>query len=442
MLIGILTLAGPRILLVVTVFLATTTLPAAVPNAIQVGPLAVNLYEPLLFALALRMVASPRTNSRPTKNGLMLLGLLTIVPAIVGLIGGAVTRWIVFDVRGLVTLTAAAVVAAYVAVDRGLCDAAVRTLRTSLWISAAFTLAAAVGIVAVGGRTEDASLYLDGQASSSGATRLLTDATHVSLAVLCVALSALIMQRARLGNLLPYILPALLVTTFSFSRNALLALGVAAMISAVFAGRRGITGTVRATAGLTLVGVAIAGTAVLIGGQVMEFAHAQWQGYSDRVVSGLQSDVRGRDASTLQRLAENDATTSAIADAPVLGHGFGYAYRPAFGAPGTFAGEEGRFYSHNFYYWLGVKTGLLGLLVFMWSAMRPAVRGLRTSHSAVAVGTIAMLTVNVVAPLPLSTESSGSITMGALIGVCLALAPAPNHPRSTPSKSPRDVASA
>ena len=73
------------------------------------------------------------------------------------------------------------------------------------------------------------------------------------------------------------------------------------------------------------------------------------------------------DSSTQDRLRENANLLAAFGDAPLFGHGLGYAYQPPFGKAGSFTATLGTTYSHNFYLWWLVKAGAVGMASFAHS---------------------------------------------------------------------------
>jgi O-antigen ligase len=142
--------------------------------------------------------------------------------------------------------------------------------------------------------------------------------------------------------------------------------------------------------------------------------------FNDRVVSGLNSVTINEDTSVRARAREDAYALKAAGSAPVLGHGFGYAYQPAFGEPGHFAATRGQYYAHNFYLWLLMKTGAIGLLLMLWIMLAPAVRGLFSSSSvsrAVAATGLGLLTSMVFAPYPNDPQNGGSLAAGAVLGL-------------------------
>lgn len=59
-----------------------------------------------------------------------------------------------------------------------------------------------------------------------------------------------------------------------------------------------------------------------------------------------------------------------IVQNPIFGIGLKTPYRPAF-----YKGDQLTTYIHNAYLWIWLKTGLLGLVAFLWLSVRFLVRG-------------------------------------------------------------------
>jgi O-antigen ligase len=127
------------------------------------------------------------------------------------------------------------------------------------------------------------------------------------------------------------------------------------------------------------------------------------------------------DSSVLSRLRENRNLIHAIGTAPALGHGLGYAYQAPSGKPGFFEATLGTTYAHNFYLWLLVKAGVLGMIGFGLFAVVPVARALRTASveaKAAAIVAVSLLTICVVNPLPLGTNNA--LALGMSIGAAMA----------------------
>jgi O-antigen ligase len=112
----------------------------------------------------------------------------------------------------------------------------------------------------------------------------------------------------------------------------------------------------------------------------------------------------------------------AVSKAPVLGHGFGFAYQPPQGKAGTFWGDRAPYYSHNFYWWTLAKTGIIGLGLALFAMLAPLAGALTQRYSgpqvaAAAASLAGLLAVSWVAPLPI--DSPTSLLIGAALGAAL-----------------------
>jgi hypothetical protein len=408
----------PLWLVHITLFLAITTLPAAVPYSLAIGSKSLFLFEPLVYICALYVVSRFRPPPAAVGSACLLVGF-----AVYGFVSGYVRGYprdvVISEARPHVAC-AAVLLTAGCLIGSEHARSLLITLRWSLWTSAVFTVVGSVTGLPLNGRIETAGLFINGQETTSDALRLLTPASHVADAVLCVCVALLITGRVKIRPLVPYLVPALVISLLGFSRNTLLAVGVAVVVALVA------TRSTRILAGLLrIVGVAVAGAAVvalLVTARLPGHDWVQRQGdaFQSRVIAGaFDSQVRSLDASALARQVEDGYADAAIATAPLGGHGFGYAYRPAFGPPVTFTARVGPYYVHDFYRWVWVKTGIVGLTLwalivvppFVRRIVRPSPRG-----TAFAAATAGLFVVCLVAPLPTGIDDGGAVTIGIVLG--------------------------
>ena len=147
-------------------------------------------------------------------------------------------------------------------------------------------------------------------------------------------------------------------------------------------------------------------------------------GYNNRVLGGVSTDALAVDESTLDRLRENAKLNRAISEAPLFGHGLGYAYQMPFGNdPNWFTATLGTTYAHNFYLWWLCKSGAVGMAAFAWFALTPLIRGLRSASALAKAGaavSIGLLVICNVAPLP--EEPASALVLGMALGSALAFA--------------------
>jgi O-antigen ligase len=398
-----------------TMIFAFTALPAFVPVQYNVAGTTVRAHEPFLLVAVLYAMVKFKASRR--------LNLITLAFASVVAIGFVVAiaeqnegAKLLYDARPLAEGAAMVFVAVRV-LGTEVAQAAMRVTKWLLWVSAAVVLAGGVLGIQVGGRTEEASLA-DPYGTSGAATRLLTNATFPALAVLCAVAALVIARRATLGGTWVYSVPALLVTILSFSRNSILAVAVAILFAVI--ATRTASAALRAF-GVVLVSVAAFACLVILNPVLAtlpggDFVNTQVTSYSTRVIGGLSSTVQATDSSVLFRASEDAWLLRGIASSPLVGHGFGFAYKPSAGTS-SFTLDYAPYYAHNFYLWLGVKTGLAGALMFVMSIAGSLVRALKESSMtafSVSAALVGLLAASYVAPTPIGSTSS--ILFGALVG--------------------------
>jgi O-antigen ligase len=408
--------ARPHWSIYATIFLGLTTFPAFIPYQFQIGPTTIFSYEPALI-----IAAAWALLGRKPASGVLLRASLLVVIVVAWGAAGVIQRYpgieVIGDARGLINVTLCAVVAAVV-FGSSLITPVLRALLVSLWISAAVTLVSSVSGLSVVGRSEDAGLvFINGVSTSSSATRLLTPSSEVAVLVVCACVALFMMGRFRLA--LPFFVPALLITGLGFSRNSVLAIAAAALFALLLAGnKRSFAAVLKlllaiaAVSGLVALGAAagLPGTTYIV---------TQVQGFVTRVVEGLGSTAISLDSSAIARESENRYALQAIQNAPVFGHGLGFAYRPPYGPVGSFSATKGQFYAHNFYLWTLVKAGAVGLLIFLLAVLVPVVAVAKGRSrvgimlSSTGLGLLASLAF---APFVNDPDNGGSLAVGVVIG--------------------------
>ncbi|MBW4813356.1 O-antigen ligase family protein [Rhodococcus qingshengii] len=427
----------------IALFLAATTLPFQVPSAIGVGGFSFRLYEPILAAAFGWALTRRDTLNRLPKATLALLLTMVGLGIVVALLGNASPIRIIGDVRFVIETAMAALVAAVVVRDQKAKLASAKSMRASLWISAAFTLLASAGVVTLSGRSEAANL--DQAAGADAATRILAAATFFALATLCVSIAAAVVGKLSMRATWTWWGPALLILFLAFSRNHLVGIAVTILVALVAARSfTRSTKTLYVAAWAALAIVAIAALSPLIsdlpGGAWID---SQVQSYSSRVLEGFDSAVTSTDSSTVYRDMEIAKLQVVVEDSPLIGHGYGFAYQRPIGQRGTFFYERAPYYSHNFYWWTLAKTGVVGLLLFLAAALSPLVVAMRDSSpgwgKAFAATLGGLLAVCWVAPLPIDAPSSAVI--GAILGCTAGLASTARRSGYAVSSSPQRASS-
>lgn len=407
----------------IALILGLTAFPAAVPYSAQLGATTIFLYEPFLFVSAFWAVMNFRAPEFVRFRTALLSGLL-VVGGVAGLARSHPPVEVVSDGRGLLTvLLTVIVVSRFFGTKFG--AVSIRVLLLTQWTSLAVIVASMFLRFPLAGRTESAALFLSSSgAGSSDSTRYLTAASQISVLVFCASLALVLAGRVSLRRAVPYVIPSFALMFLSFSRNSFLAIAVSVLV-AIILSRSIRPAAVMAKAVLFLGPPAFLLTLghLSLGLPGGDFILAQVDAFTERVLNGLDSSTLADDTSAIARANENVFLIEAFKDAPFFGHGFGYAYRPAVGPPGSFSATKGQYYGHNFYLWIAVKAGLLGLLAFLVIAAAPVFACFRrrtTATLALGSSTAGLLVAINFAPFPNDVTAGGSLSVGLLVGALLA----------------------
>lgn len=399
---------------------AMTTVPADVPMQLSVG-FALPFYEVLLGLAAVWLLMARHTSSSSVRWTVGIIGTMLGWGILLGFAQGHELAKIQYDVHLPIVMTLAIYVSAGVwQYHPEIIRRSVRLIALSLWFSAVLTILGSAGAVRLTGRSEGTSLFTD---ASSAATRLLTAATHPAVVVLCVVITGVVIGQWRSSHLLIFAAPASLIIFLGFSRNSIVAL-IAALgfaFLSVTTLKLGISPWLRAIRG-TLIVTTVAIATIFLTPRDSWLAQ-QIGGFDQRVIGGLESRTVANDPSIRYRERENSSLISAIAEAPILGHGFGYPYQPAVDSEMPFFRDATRYYGHNFYLWSAVKLGILQAALLLLALTRPLMAAARRgSGQQVKLGAAAagLLVISTVAPMPLGTPTA--VLLGALIGPLLTMA--------------------
>ena len=405
-----------------TLAAACVALPAPLTSMISVGPIAFYVYEPLLLLCAVWALGQSRQHRiLPYVVPFAVVSGLVVLAAFLD--DGNPTK-IISDTRQFVIVVLALFVASRV-VGTPIADSCARVLKWVLWFSAVMILLASTTGLTLAGRSEVATLNYG---SAVGATRLLTPATYPAVAVIIICLAYLIGGKVRFKQVLPWLAPAILIAVLAFSRNHVLGFVVGVLFALVaFRSSRSVAAALRITVvfAAVLFALSFGLSNVLYGLPGASFVASQIDSYTSRVIDGFQPGAIERDTSVLFREEENYFMEQAIDEAPAFGNGYGFQYKPATGPVGSFTREIAPYYAHNFYLWIMVKSGLVGLLAFLWMTAVPLLRTIvtRSSETSVALGAAVagMLAISFVAPMP--NGSPTGLLFGAALGGVIALLP-------------------
>lgn len=431
--IGLITLYGlyrtrPHYLAWLALFGTFAALPRAIPAGKNIGDTTIYIHEILLVTAILFLIPKYRSRepiadrNRAAGFGVAItFGVSIAFSAVVGISNGIAFRWVIFDARNVLTMVAAYVLTILL-IACNLVPQTVRVVMGVLWFSAGTTLISSTTGMDLRGRGSGQLLNAATGTLVNDTARIISSSQQLALAVLLALLVTAMTSHVRAKTWLYFGLPSAIIVLLGFSRNSILALLVAGVATIVLNfNRAGLSATIRALFASAFVLPIVAASFAIanlmgVGGWIATQASA----YSTRVLGGLLLGTEG-DESWQFRVGENRALWRAFDTSPILGHGFGYAYQAPIGPPDSFTATAGPYFAHNFYLWLLVKSGIIGILCFVPFALMPISRALRTASIESRVSAVvacSLLVVSYVWPLPEVTYDAAALGMalGAAMG--------------------------
>ena len=411
-----------------------------VPVSVSVAGKGIYFSDVLLpVGLGLAAVGLPSAQLRRVGSEVLPYAVVLALGTAIGLMHGSALSFILRDIRGpvYVLFAFAATVLLFRDGDRRVVLGVVTAV---LWCAAVLVgVESFTGVHLLAGRVEAVNAVGTGLAGAGvDATRFLVAPKDLALLCCCAGLALLLRGGAEgLWILLgpAVLLPSTLLVFFSFSRRALLALAFATVFVLL------VTRLSRVVVRTLVMAPVVAGTiAVLALASVSSSSYVSRQAsaFSDRVLTGVSDEARAQDQGIAFRALEDEYAERSVRGSPLVGLGLGAAYRPdVAGQP--FVGEDrdyGRTYVHNFYLWVAVKMGLLGLLTVALFLLRPVVAVARAAARsnrqedqvlvAVAAGVLGLCAVNWVSPI--FNEPATAIVLGCALGVLRRRTLAPEVP--------------
>jgi O-antigen ligase len=418
----------PQLMVWVALFSAFAALPADLHTGMAFGPVSIWASDVALVLAICYLIPIVR----PGASAYLLPGmfLFTVVYfTVVGFVTGHDTKPVVDEATSLLDMVGGFTLGLLI-VYSDYIKGAMHAIAVTLWFSAGMVVAGSLHAVTLAGRTESMRGAGGGcaamaQCAGAAAFRVITAADQPAIAVLTALVAAQIVGRVRPATHLMLGPPALVITLLAFARNTLIAITVAAVVA--FVASLGWS-AVRQSAVFTFAGAVL--LLVTVPGSLFLLQHTsagawlgdQFTGFNNRVLGGVSSKTLAVDDSALARLAEDANLNRAIAEAPVFGHGLGYAYQLPFGKARSFTATIGATYAHNFYLWWLVKAGAVGMVAFALFALTPLIRALRCASAPAKISaavSIGLLVVCIVSPLP---EGYGASTLGLALGSAMAFA--------------------
>lgn len=409
----------PQLMVWVALFLAFASLPQNWHTGMVIGPVSIYAsHVTLILAIGyLIPIVRPRFSDYLLPG---MFGLTVVFFTAVGLATGHPTDVTLREAMFLLEMVGGFILALLI-VGSDYVKGSMHALAVTLWFSAGMIALSSLQGIKLAGRRESLELAT----GATEAVRLATATGIPSVTVLATLVAGQIFGRVRPALLLELAPPALIIVLLAFSRNTFICLGVAAVVA--FAANLGWS-PVRRTAVLTMISAIV--FAVMVPGALFLLQHSaagvwlgdQFSAFNHRVLQGISTSALSVDSSTLARLDEDRNLNNSIAQAPMFGHGLGYAYQAPFGDdPDGFTETWGTTYSHNFYLWWLCKAGAAGMAMFALFALMPIVRGLRCASVPAKISatvSIGLLAVCVVSPLP--EGPADAMALGMALGAAMA----------------------
>ncbi len=409
-------LVKPEAMAWVALFWAFAALPAGLHVGKVFGPMVIYAYQVALVLSIFYLI--PVVRLRLSDYLLSGMFALTVVFfTVVGFVAGH-TAWILIRESQTLLEMVAGFILALLIVHGDHIKGSIRVIVVILWFSAGMAIVSSLHAVRLVGREE--SLQGTG---ASGALRIILSTQSLATAVLTALVAAAVVGRVRPVMYLALGPPALIIAMLSFSRNTLISFAVAAVVALLASFS---WSTLRRTATVTAVSALVIAVTVPWSLFLLQASSGgawlanQLAAFNQRVLSGVSTHALAVDTSTLDRLREVGHLNRAIAQAPVFGHGLGYAYQLPSGND-EYSMKYEPTYSHNFYLWWLVKAGAVGMAAFALFALTPLIRALRRGSApakisaAVSAGLLAISAVWPLPEMPMDALALG-LALGATMG--------------------------
>lgn len=402
----------------VALFITFAALPEGLHVGKAVGPAVIYAYQ----AAAVLAICYLIPAVKPRSSDFALPGIFALTVAFFTVVGFAAghAAWVVIRESQTLLEMVAGFVLGLLIVKGDYLRGSIHALAVTLWFSAGMAIMGSFHAIRLAGRAESLSQ------AGGGALRLVISTQTPATAVLTALVAAAVLGRGRPAMYLALGPPALIIALLSFSRNTLISLVVATIVAflASFS-----WSTLRRTVTLTAIStVAIAVTLplslyLLRASPAGAWLANQFGAFNRRVLEGVSTDALAVDTSTQDRLREVEHLDHAIAEAPVFGHGLGYAYQLPYGNdPDEFTMKFYPTYSHLFYQWWLAKAGAVGMAAFVLFALTPLIRALRRASvpakisAATSAGLLAISAVWPLPEMPIDSMALG-LTLGATMGL-------------------------
>lgn len=416
---------------------AVTPVPVGFPRGILVGSIDFGIADLIVVGVALYFVTR-RSDRRLRWPAAVCFAGLVLFSAVFGeRYPGASAATVVRELQGPILLLCTAALVALVSDGqaRALAKACVGALVVS---GSLIAFSFVTGYEITGMRSATVTF---GQSADLGVSRYQTPATAAALAALAAAIGFFLAGgRTSRRAMAVVVVPAALITALALSRNSLLGIASAVLVTFVVVGR--FRTVVRLCASLTALVALVVGLSWLhlIPSAVSEAADA----YRVRVVGGLTGSALENDLSIQYREDEIERAVAAWKHHPFIGQGLGTPYKSPTGPTTGFFAVEGPFYVHNGYLFILLKMGAVGLAAFLMTTGFEAWRLYRRRGSvsvpipavAAAIAALtALLVINLVSPMTWGADAG--VPLGVCLGVVVRFARSPK--RAAAESEPQKV---
>lgn len=410
----------------VALFLAFAALPEGLHIGKVIGPLAIYAYQvaAMLAICYLLPIVKPRFKEFLVP-GMFVVTVLYFT--VVGFEMGHDAAMLLHESTTLIEMVIGFVLAMLI-VYGGYLKFCLRVMVVTLWFSAGMAIVSSLHAIGLAGRAES----LEGATGAGQALRIVLSTQTPATAALTALVAASIGGKARPAIYFAFGPPALIISLLSFSRNTLIAVAVGATVAflANFGWRALRRSAVVAAVSAAVLALTVPGSLFLLQhSEAGAWLSDQFTAFNQRVLGGVSASALATDESTLDRLREVARLNAAIAQAPVFGHGLGYAYQlPSGNDPNAFAWRLGPTYSHLFYQWWLAKAGAVGMAAFAWFALTPIVRALRCASTPAKISAAVcagLLAISAVWPLP--EMPMDALALGLALGTAAGFAGLPRR---------------
>ncbi|MCV7302826.1 O-antigen ligase family protein [Mycobacterium barrassiae] len=417
-------LVKPEAMIWVTLFAAFAALPEGLNVGKVIGPMTLWVYQVAAVLAICFLIPSVR----PRFSDFVLPGIFVLTVAYATVTGFATDQKDVVVWRESTTIFEVALgfVLAMLIVYGNHVKSSMRAMIIVLWFSAGMAVLSSVAGLQLAGRAES----LAGTTGATQAVRFILTTQTAATAVLSALVAATIVCRVRPILYLALGLPTVLISLLSFSRNTLIAMAVAGLVA--FLGSMSWAAVRRAlkasAIGLAVIAAAVPGILILLQQtKTGIWLSDQLTAFSGRVLQGISSNALAADESAQARVREFNLLKEIIPEAPVFGHGLGYAYQ----GPNN-DDEFGTIfypaYSENFYMWWLAKAGAVGMAAFALLALTPVVLALRCASAPAKISAAvvtSLLAVSIVWPLP--EQPHDALAIGMAMGAAMGFARLPRR---------------